>query len=79
MGTLAYAFCQFYPEMKIIVCDLEPALILAHHFRPSVEACQNQANVSFAVSDFVNPETISKAELYVLSQHIHGLTTIGRK
>ena len=65
--------------MKIIVCDLEPALILAHHFRPSVEACQNQANVSFAVGDFVNPETISKAELYVLSQHIHGLTTIGRK
>ncbi|CAH3026561.1 unnamed protein product, partial [Porites evermanni] len=57
----------------------KPALILAHHFRPSVEACQNQANVSFAVSDFVNPETISKAELYVLSQHIHGLTTISRK
>ncbi|CAH3026559.1 unnamed protein product [Porites evermanni] len=55
------------------------ALILAHHFRPSVEACPNQANVSFAVGDFFKPDTISKAELYVLSQHIHGLTTIGRK
>ena len=68
--------------MKIIVCDLEPALILAHHFRQSVEAqCPNQAKVSFAVGDFFKPETIPKAELYVLSQHIHGqrLLLIGSK
>ena len=76
---LAYAFCQYYPEMKIIVCDLESAVSLAHHFRPSVEACPNQANVSFVVGDFFKLETILKAELYVLSQHIHGLTTVGRK
>ena len=79
--TLAYAFCQYYPEVKIIVCDLESALILAHHFRQSVEAqCPNQGNVSFAVGDSVfKPDTIPKAELYVLSQHIHGLTTVDRK
>ncbi|CAH3184860.1 unnamed protein product [Porites lobata] len=71
VGTLAYALCQFYPEMKITVCDLEPAVSLAHHFRPSVEACPNQANVSFAVGDFFKPETIPKAELYVLSHVLH--------
>ena len=71
MGTLAYAFCQHYPEMKITVCDLEPALSVAHQFRPSVEACPNQANVSFAVGDFFKPETIPKAELYVLSHILH--------
>ncbi|CAH3153928.1 unnamed protein product [Porites lobata] len=71
VGTLAYALCQFYPEMKVTVCDLEPAVSLAHHFRPSVEACPNQANVSFAVGDFFKPETIPKAELYVLSHVLH--------
>ena len=71
MGTLAYALCQFNPKMKITVCDLEPAVSLAHHFRPSVEACPNQANVSFAVGDFFKPETIPKAELYVLSHVLH--------
>ena len=57
--------------MKITVCDLEPAVTSAHHFRPSVEACPNQANVSFAVGDFFKPETIPKAELYVLSHVLH--------
>ena len=57
--------------MKITVCDLEPAVSLAHHFRPSVEACPNQANVSFAVGDFFKPETIPKADLYVLSHVLH--------
>ena len=71
MGTLAYALCQFNPKMKITVCDLEPAVSLAHYFRPSVEACPNQANVSFAVGDFFKPETIPKAKLYVLSHVLH--------
>ena len=71
MGTLAYALCQFYPEMKVTVCDLESAVSLAHHFRPSVEACPNQANGSFAVGDFFKPETIPKADLYVLSHVLH--------
>ena len=71
MGTLAYALCQFNPKMKITVCDLESAVSLAHHFRPSVEACPNQANVSFAVGDFFKLETIPKAELYVLSHVLH--------
>ena len=57
--------------MKITVCDLEPAVTSAHHFRPSVEACPNQANVSFAVGDFFKPETIPKADLYVLSHVLH--------
>ena len=57
--------------MKITVCDLEPVVTSAHHFRPSVEACPNQANVSFAVGDFFKPETIPKAELYVLSHVLH--------
>ena len=71
MGTLAYAFCQYYPDMKITVCDLEPVVSAAHHFRPSVEACPNQANVSFVVGDIFKPETIPKAELYVLSHVLH--------
>ena len=57
--------------MKITVCDLESAVSVAHHFRPSVEACPNQANVSFAVGDFFKPETIPKADLYVLSNILH--------
>ena len=57
--------------MKITVCDLEPVVSLAHHFRPSVEACSNQANVSFAVGDFFKSETIPKADLYVLSRVLH--------
>ena len=71
MGTLAYALCQFNPKMNITGCDLEPAVSLDHDFRPSVEACPNQANVSFAVGDFFKPETIPKAELYVLSHVLH--------
>ena len=53
------------------LCDLESVVASAHHFQQSVKACPNQANVSFAVGDFFKPETIPKAELYVLSHVLH--------
>ena len=57
--------------MRITVCDLQPVVSLTHHFRPSVEDCPNQANVSFMIADFFQPETIPKADLYVLSHILH--------
>ena len=57
--------------MKITVVDLQPVVSLAHHFRPSVEDCSNQVNVSFMIADFFKPETLSKADLYVLSRILH--------
>ena len=71
VGTLAYALCQYNPQMKITVCDLQPVVSLAHHFRPSVEGCPNQVNVSFMIADFFKPETLPKADLYVLSRILH--------
>ena len=71
VGTLAYALCQYNPQMKITVCDLQPVVSLTHHFRPSVEDCPNQANVSFMIGDFFKPETLPKADLYVLSRILH--------
>ena len=71
VGTLAYALCQYNPHMRITVCDLQPVVSLTHHFRPSVEDCPNQANVSFMIADFFQPETIPKADLYVLSHILH--------
>ena len=64
-GAMAYTLCQYYPNMKITVCDLQSVLDLAHHFRPSSEDCPNQANVSYMVVDFFWPE-LPKADLYVL-------------
>ena len=57
--------------MKITVCDLQPVVGLAHHFRPSVEDCTYQVNVSFMIADFFKPETLPKADLYVLSRILH--------
>ena len=71
VGTLAYALCQYNPQMKITVCDLQPVVSLTHHFRPSVKDCPNQANVSFVVGDFFKSETLPKADLYVLSRILH--------
>ena len=71
VGTLAYALCQYNPQMKITVCDLQPVVSLTHHFRPSVEDCPNQVNVSFMIGDFFKPETLPKADLYLLSRILH--------
>ena len=68
---MAYALCQYNPHMKITVCDMQQAVNIAHHFRPSVEACPNQANVSFVVGDFFKADTLPKADLYVLSRILH--------
>ena len=70
MGTLAYALCQYNPHMKITVCDMQSVVSSVHHFRPSREACCNQANVSFVVGDFFKPD-LPKADLYVLSRVLH--------
>ena len=71
VGTLAYALCQYSPQMNITVCDLQPVVSLTHHFRPSVKDCPNPANVSFVVGDFFKFETLPKADLYVLSRILH--------
>lgn len=69
-GTMAYTLCQYYPDMKITVCDFQSVVDSAPHFKPSLEDCPNQANVSFVVGDFFQPN-LPKADLYVLSRIIH--------
>ena len=56
--------------MKITVCDFQSVVDSAPHFKPSLEDCPNQANVSFVVGDFFQPN-LPKADLYVLSRIIH--------
>ena len=70
VGTLAYALCHHHPHLKITVCDLESVVNASHHFRPSLEACPNQGNVSFAVEDFFKPD-LPRADLYVLCRVLH--------
>ena len=53
---MAYTLCQYYPNMKITVCELQSAVDSAHHFQPSLEDCPNQANVSFVVGDIFQPD-----------------------
>ena len=67
---MAYTLCQYYPNMKITVCELQSSVDLAHHFRPSSEDCPNQANVSYVAGDFFQPD-LPKADLYVLSRILH--------
>ena len=56
--------------MKITVCDFQSVVDSAPHFKPSLEDCPNQANVSFVAGDFFKPN-LPKADLYVLSRVIH--------
>ena len=67
---MAYTLCQYYPNMKVTVCELQSVVDSAHHFQPSLEECPNQANVSFVVGDIFQPD-LPKAELYVLSRILH--------
>ena len=67
---MAYTLCQYYPNMKITVFDMQSVVDSAHHFQPSPEDCPNQANVSFVVGDFFLTD-LPKAELYVLSRILH--------
>ena len=69
-GTMAYTFCQYYPNIKITVCEVQSVVDLAHQFHPSSEDCPNQANVSYVVGDFFQPD-LPKADLYVLSRVLH--------
>ena len=56
---------QYYPNMKITVCELESVVSCAHHFQPSLEDYPNQGNVSFVAGDFFQPD-LPKADLYVM-------------
>ena len=62
---MAYTLCQYYPNMKITVCELQSVMDSAHHFRPSSEDCPNQGNVSYVVGDFFQPD-LPKTDLYTL-------------
>jgi len=64
-GAMAYTLCQYYPNMKITVCELQSVMDVAHHFRPSLEDCPNQENVSYVAGDFLQPD-LPKADLYIL-------------
>ncbi|KAJ7356228.1 hypothetical protein OS493_025981 [Desmophyllum pertusum] len=72
-GSMAYTLCQYYPNMKITVCDLQSVVDSAHHFRPSLEDCPNQGNVSYVVGNFFQPD-LPKADLYVMSRILHDWT-----
>ena len=67
---MAYTLCQYYPNMKITVCDMQSVVESAHHFQPRLEECPNQGNVSYAVGDFFQAN-LPKAELYVLQRILH--------
>ena len=67
---MAYTLCQYYPNVKVTVCELQSFVDSAYHFHPSLEDCPNQANVSFVVGDFFQPN-LHKAEFYVLSRILH--------
>ena len=69
-GAMVYTLCQYYPNMKITVCEMQSVVDSVHHFTPSLEDCANQPNVSFVVGDIFQPD-LPKAELYVLSRILH--------
>ena len=66
-GAMAYTLCQYYPNMKITVCELQSVMDVAYHFCPSSEDCPNQGNVSYVVGNFLQPD-LPKADLYILSR-----------
>ena len=70
---MAYTLCQYYPNMKITVCELQSVMDSAHHFRPPSEDCPNQGNVSYVVGDFFQSD-LPKADLYVLCRILHDWT-----
>ena len=55
------------------MCELQPVMDSAHHFRPSSEDCPNQGNVCYVVGDFFQPD-LPKADLYVLCRILHDWT-----
>jgi hypothetical protein len=59
-----------YPHMKITVHDLPPVIENSSHFRPSMDECPNQQNVTFVAGDFFEP-TLPPADLYVLTHILH--------
>ena len=69
-GAMAYTLCQYYPNMKITVCELQSVVDVANNFRPSSEDCPNQGNVSYVVGDFFQPN-LPKADLYILCRVLH--------
>ena len=70
---MAHALCQYYPNMKITVCELQSVIDSAHHFRPSSEDCPNQGNVSYVAGDFFQ-SGLPKTDLYILCRILHDWT-----
>jgi hypothetical protein len=69
-GDVSYAACMAYPHMKIKVFDQPSIVENSPHFRPSMDECPNQQNVTFEAGDFFEP-TLPPADLYVLTHILH--------
>lgn len=70
MGTMAYTLCQYYPNMKITVCEVQSVVDSARHFHPPLEDYPNQGNISYVVGNFFQTD-LPKADLYILSRILH--------
>lgn len=70
MGTMAYTLCQYYPNMKITVCEVQSVVDTARHFHPPLEDYPNQGNISYVVGNFFQTD-LPKADLYILSRILH--------
>ena len=69
-GDVAYAASSVYPDMKITVLELPPVVRCSSHFRPCIEECPNQQNVTFVEGDFFEGP-LPSADLYALTRILH--------
>lgn len=56
--------------MEIKVLDLLPVVQCSGHFRPSIDECPNQNNVTFVEGDFFKGP-LPTADLFVLTHILH--------
>ena len=70
MGTMAYTLCQYYPNMKITVCEVQSVVDSAHDFHPPLKDYPNQGNISYVVGNFFQAD-LPRADLYILSRILH--------
>lgn len=59
-----------YPNMKITMFDLPNVVEVSPHFKPPVNECPNQQNITFVGGDFFKPN-LPPADLYVLTHILH--------
>ena len=67
---MAYTLCQYYPNMKITVCEVQSVVDSAHHFHPPLKHYPNQGNISYVVGNFFQAD-LPRADLYILSRILH--------